>query len=235
MSRQCLFAFLFLVSPTLAQAAALHVSPVLIEKTAPAAAAALTVRNAGAEPMTVQTRVFRWVQVGGEDKLEPTADIAVSPPMMKLQPGVDNVVRIVRTSKQPIVSEQSYRVVVDELPVAGRARSGTVNFLVRHSIPVFFRPPTETPPAADWLATRSGRQITLTLNNRGQRRLRVADLLVKDASGAKVAQNSGLVGYALAGSTVRWTLPASGGAGPYNIEATSESGAIRAKAGQAPR
>jgi fimbrial chaperone protein len=234
-SRSLLFAFLVLLAPTLAEAAALHVSPVLIEKTAPAAAASLTVRNSGAEPMTVQTRVFRWVQVNGEDKLEPTGDIAVSPPMMKLQPGVDNVVRVVRTAKQPVETEQSYRVVVDELPVAGRARSGTVSFLVRHSVPVFFRPATDSPPAVDWLATRSGRQITLSLSNKGQRRLRVADLVVKDASGTKIAQNAGLVGYVLAGSTVRWTLPASGGAGPYNIEAKSESGAIRARAGQASR
>src|ERR1700736_5594855 len=96
--------------------AQLHVEPVLLELSAPTAAGVLTLRNNDDAEIVVQTRVVRWSQSNGSDVLEPATDVVASPPFVTLAPGADYVVRVVRVSKQPVREEESYRVVVDQLP-----------------------------------------------------------------------------------------------------------------------
>src|SRR5215469_4619565 len=126
--------------PLVAQAAALRVEPVLVEVFAPGAAATLTLHNGDASDVNIQIRVFRWSQANGKETLEPTADVAVSPPAAKLAPEAEQVVRIVRVGKQPLQAEESYRIFVDQLPRNEGKSPGTVHLLMRQSIPVFFGP-----------------------------------------------------------------------------------------------
>ncbi|MFZ0495263.1 MAG: fimbria/pilus periplasmic chaperone [Methylocella sp.] len=121
-----------------ASAASLQAAPVLLEVVAPAAAATVTLRNNGAKPIATQVRVFRWIQEAGVERLEPTEDVVASPPAVELQPGEDYVARVVRVTKKPVEGEEAYRLFVDELPEAPQGRH-TVNLVVRHSIPLFFR------------------------------------------------------------------------------------------------
>lgn len=127
-------------APASAGAASLQVAPVLVEVRAPGAASTVTLRNEGPRPINAQARVFRWRQLNGEDVLEPTEAVVASPPIVALASRVDYAVRVVRTSRQPVAAEEAYRLVIDELPDASRARSGTVSLVLRHSIPVFFMP-----------------------------------------------------------------------------------------------
>jgi fimbrial chaperone protein len=57
-------AFLLSLS-TSPRAASLQVSPVSVEVPAPGAAATITLRNEGSNPLNAQIRVFRWSQVNG--------------------------------------------------------------------------------------------------------------------------------------------------------------------------
>ena len=77
-------------------AAQLRVEPVLLEMTSPSAAGTLKLRNDEDSEVTIQTRVLRWSQTGGKETLEPTTDVVASPPAVKLAPGADYVVRVVR-------------------------------------------------------------------------------------------------------------------------------------------
>lgn len=227
-------AALYLLGP--ADAASLRVAPVMIDLTAPASAATLTVRNESGAPITVQTRVFRWTQTNGTERLEPTRDVVVSPPMTSLRPGVDNVVRVVRTTKQPVAGQESYRVVIDELPDARQRRPGTITLLTRHSIPAFFSSPETEPARVTWAASRNAGRLRLTAKNTGGSRMRVSGLRVAAPSGDTVFQSPGLVGYVLGGSTMSWDLPAhAGSSGTLNITAATEDGAVRAKAAPADR
>src|SRR5438067_10543078 len=87
--------------PTPSQAASLQVAPVGIEIAAPGNASIVKLHNEGTIAINAQVRVFRWVQVDGQEKLEPTDDLVASPPMAHLGPGAEYTVRIVRVSKQP--------------------------------------------------------------------------------------------------------------------------------------
>ncbi|MCW5718346.1 MAG: molecular chaperone [Bauldia sp.] len=208
-----------------AQAAALQVVPVLLDVASPTVATSIRVTNAGTAPITVQVRVFRWTQVNGEDVLEPTTAVVVSPPIATLQPGLENTVRVIRTATTPVVGEEAYRLLVDELPEPATAREGGVNLLIRHSIPVFFSA-APTLPDLRWSVVPTGGGYAVTASNAGQRRIRIADLELQDAGGRVVAGRGGLAGYVLGGSSVTWVLTGSGLAPGSNasIAARSEAG-----------
>lgn len=199
-------AFLLFVNVTGAEATALRVAPILLDVTAPAGATSLTLRNDEPRPLNVQIRVFRWTQVNGEDRLEPTTDVVVSPPIANLAKGMEYVVRIVRTTPQPIISEESYRVIVDEIPDLTQRRNGVVNFVMRYSIPVFFAPPIAPLPKVAWSARRVGDSLVVTAVNSGGRRLKISNIKLKNARGGLVVSREGLLGYVLNGTTMKWSL-----------------------------
>ena len=104
------------------EAASLRVAPTTISLVAPDAASVLSLRNDDKRPINVQIRVFRWTQVDGVDRLEPARDVVASPPAARLAGGAATTVRIVRVSKAPVSGEESYRLLVDELPDPSRVR-----------------------------------------------------------------------------------------------------------------
>ena len=213
-----------------ASAASLQVTPLLIEVPAPGATSTLTLRNESPRPVNAQVRVFRWTQANGQDVLEPTDAVVASPPLVNLASRVNYAVRVVRTARQPAAREEAYRLLIDELPDPSRARPGTVAILLRHSVPVFFRPEDEGSPNLAWSVRNQGGKVTVSVRNTGERRMRIARLRVSDGKNT-VNYGDGLVGYVLAGSTMTWTQPAPRGlGGSVRITAQGDVGPINASA-----
>jgi fimbrial chaperone protein len=218
-------------------AGSLQVEPVLVEVRAPGGASSVTLRNQSAAPIDAQIRVFRWSQTNGEEKLEPTQDVVASPPALSLHPNTPQVVRVVRIDKGPITREESYRLIVDQLPNLTQQRNGTVNMILRHSIPVFFKPPNVSGPAISWSVAAAGGKLQISVHNKGDRRVRISALQVQDSKGTTLSLGNGLVGYALAGSTMRWSAPLGKltlGQGAISISAQGDTGPIHAAATTAP-
>ncbi|HLH91092.1 MAG TPA: fimbria/pilus periplasmic chaperone [Xanthobacteraceae bacterium] len=216
-----------------ANAGSLQVEPVLIDVTAAGAAAStLTLHNAGSAPINAQVRVFRWSQQNGEEKLEPTDAVAASPPVLTLGPNAKNIVRIIRLSKQPIVGEESYRLLIDQLPDLSQQKNGGINLMVRYSIPVFFGARNKKSPTLAWSVAVKGSKVTLSARNTGERRLRISALTVRDARGHTISLGAGLAGYTLGQSTKSWTIPGHGFAasGSASISAQSDGGPVQAVA-----
>ena len=221
-------------SAAASSAAQLRVEPVLLDLTAPAAAGSLTLRNDEDQEVVVQTRVMRWSQAGGKETLEPTTDVVASPPTVTMAPGVDYVVRVVRVSKQPVRGEESYRVIVDQLPNARRQQTRAVNLLIRHSIPVFFRNAQLNPSSVAWSLSRDGDKLMVVATNSGDERLRIASLRLRDGAGTTISFGSGLIGYVLGRSSISWTAPSHprgfGANGSVSITAETDKGPINAMA-----
>lgn len=216
--------------PRAAEAASLQVAPVLVEMRAPTATSTVRLRNESDQPLSAQARVFRWTQVDGRDVFEPAADVVASPPSVTLSPRVDYSIRVVRTSRGPVEKEEAYRLLLDELPDASRVQSGAVALVLRHSIPVFVMPPVQAPSKLSWSVKVTGGKIVLTAANSGGRRVRLSSVRVSDGN-RTVDFGSGLLGYALAGSTMSWERPAPRGfAGSARITATTDSGPVNATA-----
>src|SRR5580704_124123 len=126
---------------TWAGAASLSVSPITVDVVTPATNATVTARNGESRPLAAQIRVFRWTQVDGQDRLEPTEDVVASPPIVTINSGADYVVRLERTAAGEVAGEEAYRAVIDELPNPNRQRNGAIALVLRYLVPVFFLSP----------------------------------------------------------------------------------------------
>ena len=212
--RWCVFGVLLaLASPLLA--ADLQVSPTLVSIAADRAADGLMLRNSGGRPLVAQVRVFAWHQDEGEDRLVDTDDLAVSPPMLEIAPGAEQLVRIVRLVDAPATVEGSYRVIVDELPgSAQQAPDQTgLNFVLRYSMPVFLAPVAPAAPVLHARLVDAPQERVLEIENVGTARAQLADLSHVGPDGAQ-AIAAGLSGYVLPGQRRRWPLPATARPGP---------------------
>jgi len=214
-------------------AASLQVSPVLFDLPPTANATQLTLKNLGTDPINVQIRVFRWDQVAGEDQLTPTTDVVGSPPAASLQPGEEHIVRLVRVAGGPVEAEESYRVVIDELPQPRTGTQSSVNFVMRYSIPIFYSAGDDASDLV-WQASIDDAQLLLRASNPGGRHIRLSELAVSDASGASIAVAPNLAGYVLPDSEMQWATPlpadtALSAGATITISARANDGEIRAE------
>jgi fimbrial chaperone protein len=217
-----------------AEAASLQVTPILVDVAADTAAATtVTLKNGSNKPVNTQLRVFRWTQVNGQDQYAETTDVAVSPPMVTMRPNGEYVIRVVRTNRAPIRGEESYRLVADELPDPEAKKAGTINLLVRHSVPVFFRSTAATQPNVTWNIAKRGGRIVVEGHNSGDRRVRVARLKADDGAGNTLNYGDGLNGYVLGKSSATFASRAAAkgfAGGSAKISLTSEAGPVSATA-----
>ncbi|MGG1947579.1 molecular chaperone [Trinickia sp. NRRL B-1857] len=196
--------------PRASVAASLQVSPVVLELQPGETAAGLTLRNSGVQPLYGQVRVFRWDQADGDDSLEPTTELAASPPLVELGPQSTQLVRLIRLASSPIAIEQSYRILVDELPAPAEVPAHGVTIRLRYSVPVFIEPPgVPGEPKLLWHLIGSGERWVLRVDNRGTRRAQVAAAEFLDGAAQRFEVSKGLLGYVLAGRSRQWpiTLP----------------------------
>ena len=220
-------AALFALAAPAAHAASLQVAPVTVDLNAGKKAAVMTLTNVDGAPLNVQARVFRWTREGGQERLEPTTEVVASPPAVRLQPGAAQTIRVVRVSPKPASGEESYRILIDELPDPERRRAGEVAMVVRQSIPIFFTGRPGRPQVSWRVEPRSGGH-DLVARNTGGRRLRIADLQLKSSAGGVLLRQGGLAGYVLAGGETRWPVSLNAGeAGAgLTVSAASDVGAV---------
>lgn len=217
---------------TVTSAASLRVAPVVLNLKPPSAASSIRIWNDDSRPINVQIRIFKWSQRNGHETYEATDDVVASPPITDLQPGAENLIRVVRTSKRPIQEEESYRMIVDELPDPSRAQNSTVVLVVRHSIPVFISPAEAARANPTWSVKRIRDGYQVGVENTGTQRLKVSNLVLSDHEKV-LGKLDGLVGYVLGNTAMSWVVPAtaSGYSGDtVTISADSESGRFDATA-----
>lgn len=194
-----------LALPATSPAASLQVAPTSLQLTARQNADALWVSNSGTAPVQVQVRVYRWTQQNGQDQLQPTDELQVSPPMQALSAGQQQLLRVVRTDPQAPPQQLAYRLIVDEVPGLDPQRSG-MQFVLRYSLPVFVQP-TEpgTPRLQARLVTLGDGRPALEVHNEGRAHAQLADVGIGTPERPQVL-HPGLLGYVLAGQTMRWPL-----------------------------
>ncbi len=224
---------MFVAPCVMSQAASLQVAPVLVEVPAPGAAATLKLRNEGNRPLNAQIRIFQWTQVDGVDTLTPTNDVAASPPLASLRPNTDYTIRIVRTKKEPAAGEESYRLLIDELPERAMGQTASVNIALRYSIPVFFTISGSAAPKLKWEIQQRSNKPVIVATNGGDRRIRLSKLKLTDGKGVVANFGDGLAGYVLGRSTRSFAIPANakgfGAGGVASISAQSDVGPVEVK------
>ena len=187
-------------------AATLQLEPVSVKLTPVSRSAVVRITNSGSEPVNVQVRAFRWSQQDGEDRLEPTDELRVSPPIQAIAPGKEQFVRILLAEDLVAAGESSYRLIIDELPGKPVA-DGHVDLLIRYSLPVILRPEGLEPPALAFRLVQEPDRTVLMAANTGGQNAQLANLQLVTAGGDTIPVNTGLLGYVLAGRERHWPLP----------------------------
>lgn len=181
-------------------------------------AAALWLENPGKTPVTLQVRVYAWAQPDGRDAYAPQDEILGTPPIVSIQPGERQLIRLTRTTPPPAVAEKPYRVIVDEIPTsnAQTVPGAAVSFRMRYSLPLFSYPRGEVHkgktkvarpgPALGWRLGADASGQFVEIRNMGGGHARLTDLAFVSGN-IRSAVAEGLFGYVLAGATMRWPLP----------------------------
>jgi fimbrial chaperone protein len=222
-----------LLSAGSASAAGLRVEPVILELNAPAAAGVLYLNNDEDNEATIQIQVYKWSHAGGVESLVLTTDVVASPPFVTLAPRAkDQAVRIVRFIKTPVQGEENYRVFIEQRPPPFGKQARAINFLIRQSIPVFFRGRELTAAQVSWEMRFEAGKLTVTASNAGDERLRIANLRLIDSAGIPVRfGGNGLNGYVLGRSSISWVAPKPpgfGSSGPISVDADTDKGQVHA-------
>lgn len=230
--RHLLVATLLLAAPTAWAATSILIWPInpLIE--GDRKAAALWLENRGEKPVSLQVRVFDWHQRERTDGLEPQRAVVGSPPVTEVQPGKQQMVRLILREPVSAGREHAYRVLVDEMLTPdsqGNADLG-VQFQMRYSVPLFVigsgarvdlrgtEEPGRLRPQLRYRISEAGGTRYLSVRNVGDAHARLSAVRLVQGSRA-FSISDGLLGYVLAGAEMRWPLPREMPAGAGVLEA----------------
>ena len=195
-------------------AASLQVAPISVAFSPQEKAKEIWLTNTSERPIRAQTRVLIWSQVVGQDQVNPTRDLVASPSITEIKAGEQQLIRIIRIAPQNTAVEQTYRLLIDELPSSGQADAQTgLQLLLQYSIPVFIQ-------LTDSIAMRNGLTLLnqvnfqyqnqqLIVKNNAKSHIRISELSYINPNGERIPLINGLVGYALAGQSMRWDIPES--------------------------
>lgn len=206
--------FLLWVMPSVVEASAVRLAPIPVELPDRDQAGLVTLANEDSEPVNFQIRAFRWVQEGGEDKLESTDQLVVSPPVFSIPGKTSFNIRVVRTHPGPVNGEETYRLLIDQLPkpVDSRKFGAGISMLIRSSLPVFI-------VNADAMADMHARVLSLDgkvyvdVTNRGNRHALMTAMTLTDKVSHKTIKlpvDLRGSGYVSAGATKRYVVKTAG-------------------------
>ena len=202
-----------LLSSNLVLANGLQVSPISLSLQARETASGLTLSNAGNNVVQAQVRVQQWTQDDSGDTLTPSRGLLASPPMIELQPGERQLVRIIRAKAPPQGAgavEDAYRLLVNEVPAKLPENTSGLQFALSYSLPVFVQPVgvAKTSPQLQWSThlQPDGKEVKLYVKNTGNGHAKLVGLSFTDTAGTSMDIHPGLLGYVLPGATMNWTL-----------------------------
>ncbi|MDO8455798.1 MAG: fimbria/pilus periplasmic chaperone [Burkholderiaceae bacterium] len=202
---QLLIALMF--SASLAHAGTFSVSPVRIFLQPRDRATAITITNDGSTEVVLQADVYDWRQLpNGEDDLQLTEDLVVSPPIIKLAPGARQVVRLARLNVSPPTTQLTYRLITREIPEIAAAKQGvSVQIALALSMPVFVTPIGGKPAMSCSSPIKSPLGLSFTCRNESTTHAQVRSASVKRGATELARLENG--GYYLAGTQRDLILP----------------------------
>ena len=214
----------------LVSAGSFQVNPVRVTLSAEAPVAALTIRNLEPRETVVQLQLRAWSQTDGEDVFSDTAAVLVTPPIVRVAGGGEQIVRVgLRTPPDQAV-EQSYRLFVREVPPAPAAGFQGLQVALQVSLPVFVVPAAPLREDVRWQLGRTpDGLLALTAHNAGTRHLQLLGATLHPAQGPAIARPN-MTGYVLPGQAMTWPLdaPATQGGETLRLEARTDSGVVDA-------
>lgn len=206
---------------------ALSVVPVNVFLSPGQKATSLTVINQGNSETAIQIRPYAWSQQDNDDKLTASDAVVVSPPLVRIAPGANQVIRLILRDA-PQGREATYRILIDQIPPP--AEPGIVHMVLRLSIPIFAKPTVKAFADVQFHLERDGGQIYLVASNPGLLHEAIRNIELKTSDGRKLKPGSSASPYVLSGVTRRWQIAAQDSlpltSETLQLTAQSDAGAI---------
>ena len=217
-----------LILPKLLYAGSISVSPTTIELPAEGGTAALYVVNHGSQAVMTQVECFDWRQVDGKDRLEPSQDLQVSPPIARVVPGGRQTIRL-QVGPSTDSAERTFRLLVSELPDSQAVTPRSIHVLLQFSVPVFAGNTNSAPSSLVWVAILNGDRLSISARNEGITRAKLTNLHLTTLDGDQHVLVPEGLRYILGGATQSWTINAPGfvAGEKLRIEGYNERGATK--------
>lgn len=140
-------------------------------------------------------------------------------------------VRIVRQSAAPVLKEENYRLLIDQLPDEQSSKKNVIGIAIRYSLPIFVRPANGGKAVLEWDAELVDGAVKLTAINSGNRGAKLTDLKMSYGRSDVRFGTNGAAGYILPGQSMSWKKPAPKGftGGAVKISARNETETINAE------
>jgi fimbrial chaperone protein len=182
-------AVVLLIAGTDARAGQFSVTPVRVFMAPKDRAAAITITNESDEPLVMQADVYAWKQkADGEDDLVASEDLFLAPPIIKLAPRARQVVRLAVLKPASLPEQQTYRLIVREVPEAQAAdRNVQVQIALAFSLPVFITHADAKRALACSVQRAGTNAATASCENLGRAYAQPRELALVDGAGAKIA------------------------------------------------
>lgn len=195
-------------------AASLQVAPISLQFSTTENAKELWLTNTSDQPIRAQTRVQEWSQQDNKDIQSATKNVVVSPMVTEIAAGEKQLIRVIKVAQLPQSQEQTYRLIIDELPSSNsQAEHSGLQLLLQYSVPVFFQP-TQSISSRNGVTSLEQVEFSFQKNmfsahNRANSHIRISQLSYINPNGEKIPLVKGLLGYALANQTMSWEIPKS--------------------------
>ncbi|WP_414164089.1 molecular chaperone [Superficieibacter sp. BNK-5] len=192
----------------------------------------LWIENQGNSATTMQVRIVRWTQEGGYERYQAQQDVVASPPILRIDRGSKQLIRLIKQTGAPSGTEKAYRIIIDEIPQPNEPATPQmgIKLQMRYSLPLFvygngIRTQVNAAEHADvdksrlrWRTVQQQGKPALEITNSGNVHLRLSQVSIEQ-NGKKHKLGEGLLGYVLPGQTRHWPLPA-GVTRPDELRAT---------------
>lgn len=193
-------------------AGGITISPVVIEMSSARQGVAVTINNYGESPITLQSEAFAWRQTDGVDRDEPTDELLVVPPIVKVPANASQTFRLMLHTPNPLPMERTYHLFLEDISeLQAASGAATLNFRVNHILPILIAPAGKILTSIRWkpcvpvnaAKPPVSREACVRLLNAGNRRVKVQALTLagdgwQQALSLKTGEN------VLAGSEREW-------------------------------
>lgn len=183
------------------------VSPVRIQISSARPNAILQVTNHEDEPVTFQAHVVAWSFDGQKDVYADSDNIVLNPPIATVAPHQTQLIRLGLRRSVEGAAEESYRLIVEEVPPPARPGFRGVQTVLRFSIPIFANPKSPSVPQVHWVAMHtSDAHLRVIATNRGSAHVQIKSLEVTGADSPDDYLKGTMLTYLLPTQQREWLI-----------------------------
>jgi fimbrial chaperone protein len=163
------------------------VDPVRIDLDASQKSSSLVIRNNDQAPTVIQVNLMAWSQVDGEDVFTPTRDVLLTPPIITIQPGAEQLLRLALRRPFDPQKELTYRVFLQEVPAPSKPGFRGLQVALRMSVPIFANINQALLPKMQWKSDYIAKEhaLRVELINSGEAHLHLYEFSLRPPSSNK--------------------------------------------------